>query len=182
MKTLIRSLLLLFCLSALPALAQSLYQVEIMLFSQSGSPLYSAPAPDYSWADEASWAEGDNTVDLRPVSDTLLRMTGEAEKLRRNGSDILLHQAWVQPADAELWVAAASGDALDEVYPAQALLRLQRDRFIELDATFWRNQLDYANRRLDASERIREQRRLRLDEVHYFDHQSLGALVRVSLR
>ncbi|SDT99640.1 CsiV family protein [Halopseudomonas salegens] len=182
MKALTRSLFLLLSLSALPALGQTLYQVEVLLFSQSGSPLYSAPMPQYQWADEAVWAERDNNADVRPVSETLLRMTGQADRLRQGGSSILLHQAWVQPADGNLTVAVAKGEPLDEVFPVQALISLQRDRFVELDATFWRNHIDRESRNLAASERLSEQRRLRLDEVHYLDHQSIGALVRVSRR
>lgn len=182
MKTLIRSLFVLFSLTAIPALAQPLYQVEVLLFSQSGSPLYSAPSPDYRWADNAVWADHENNADVRPVSDTLLRMTSEASRLQQNGNTILLHQAWVQPAESGLQVALASGEPLDEVFPVQALVSLQRDRFIELDATFWRNHINREERSLAASERLRDQRRMRLDEVHYLDHQSIGALVRVSRR
>ncbi len=182
MRALTRSLLVLLSLTNLPALAQTLYQVEVVLFSQSGSPLYSAPMPDYRWADDAVWADRDNNADVRPVSEPLLRMTSEASRLQQNGNTILLHQAWVQPADGSLQVALASGDPLDEVFPVQALVRLQRDRFIELDATFWRNHINRADRNLAASEHLRDQRRMRLDEVHYLDHQSIGALVRVSRR
>lgn len=181
MRALTRSLLVLLSLTTMPALAQTLYQVEVVLFSQSGSALYSA-TPDYRWADDAVWADRDNHADVRPVSDTLLRLNSQADRLRQNGSTILLHKAWVQPADSNLLVAAADGEPLDEVYPVQALVRLQRDRFIELDATFWRNHINRENRNLAASERLRDQRRLRLDEVHYLDHQSIGALVRVSRR
>ncbi|TVP90101.1 MAG: hypothetical protein EA348_06835 [Pseudomonadaceae bacterium] len=181
MRALTRSLLVLLSLTAMPALAQTLYQVEVVLFSQSGSALYSAP-PDYRWADDAVWADRDNPADVRPVSDTLLRLNSQADRLRQNGNTILLHKAWVQPADGNLLVAAADGEPLDEVYPVQALVRLQRDRFIELDATFWRNHINRESRNLAASERLRDQRRLRLDEVHYLDHQSIGALVRVSRR
>lgn len=67
----------------------------------------------------------------------------------------------------------AGGDLL---YPVQGLVSLDTDP-LSARVTLW---LNHATAAEPVSERLQTTRRLRLDETHYLDHRSLGALIRIS--
>lgn len=163
--------LLLSLLSPL-ALADRLYEVELIVFRQSAQPLQaSQPAPD-------DWAAG--TRPLGAGSERPLALTGEAARLTpAKGYEVLLHQAWQQTlGSVPSSVAFRGGEASFAHYPVQGTLELKAVRFVDLDARIWVNQFD-ADGLLTGSEQLKQSARLKDGELTYLDHGSIGALVRV---
>jgi hypothetical protein len=97
-----------------------------------------------------------------------------------------MHNAWIQPTDSRLKVAVHQGERLGDHFPVEAVVGLQRNQdSLTLDVKAWRHMA--ARDQTDqngtlVSEQLHQIRRLRLDEVHYLDHQSMGMLVKVSRR
>lgn len=157
------------------------YLVELLVFSQPGAQLVPASAPGDDWSDKAVVLEETARSDIRAIDPLRHQLEGDARKLESNGYQIKLHQAWLQPADAQLNVAVRQGHTLaatqgEQLYPAQGLISLS-DNPLSAKVTLW---LNHATAAEPVSERLQVSRRLRLDETHYLDHRSLGALIRVS--
>jgi hypothetical protein len=170
---LLRFLPLLLSLLSPLALADRLYEVEIIVFRQSSQPLQaSQPAPD-DWAARA-----------RPLgagSERPLALSNEAARLSgSNGYQVLLHQAWQQTlGGATSTVAFSSGKASFAHHPVEGILEMKSVRFVDLDAKIWVNQFD-ADGLLTGSEHLKQSARLKNGELTYLDHGSIGALIRVS--
>lgn len=176
-KVLLASLLL--CAS-LPAKAQE-YMIELVVFGQPGAQLVPAALPDPDWADRAVLLDGGFNDQVRAVDSHRHQLEAEARKLESSGYQIKLHRAWQQPADSHLSVALHEGPALvtadgQQLYPAQALVSLS-DTPLAARVTLWLNHPTAAD---PVSERLHVTRNLRLDQTHYLDHRSLGALIRVT--
>lgn len=165
-------------MSLAQAQSQNSYQVEVVIFSQPSAQLTPGTAPDYGWAEQATHLTETTRSDVRSLDSSRLALSSDASKLRSQGYKIVLHKIWTQPDNKGLAVAVHEGEEIDGLYPVQALLSLGQERLLEVDITAWIN-----NRTQDGefvSERIKQIRRLRLDETHYLDHQSMGMLVRIS--
>lgn len=160
------------------AQSQNTYQVEVVIFSQPSAQLTPGTPPSYDWADQATLLSETARSDVRQLDSSRHRLSSDAGKLSSQGYKVVLHQAWTQPDDGHLVVAVHEGQDMDGVYPVQALVRLDRKRLLEVDVTAWLNS-QTQNQEI-VSERIKQIRRLRLDETHYLDHQSMGMLIRVS--
>lgn len=160
------------------AQSQNQYQVELVIFSQPSAQLTRGTEPAYDWADRATKLSQTTRGDVRSLDSSRHSLSSEAGKLSAQGYKVVLHKAWTQPDDKNLVIAIHEGQELDGVYPVQALISLGRERLLEVDITAWIN-----NQTRDGeivSERIKQIRRLRLDETHYLDHQSMGMLIRIS--
>lgn len=162
------------------------YQVEAIVFAQPSAPISGNRAPDYNWADDAVMLEDTARSDVRKLDVTQFRMDREADKLAANGYRILMHQAWIQPADSNLQVAVHQGESLGEHYPVEAVLGLERaEESMALEVKAWRHTGARSQDGQAASilsEKLHQSRRLRLNDVHYLDHQSMGMLVRITSR
>lgn len=170
---LLRFLPLLLSLLSPLALADRLYEVEIIVFSQGGQPLpASQPAPD-------DWAAG--AQPLGAGSERPLALSSEASRLTpAKGYQVLLHQAWQQTlGSTPVTVAFSNGEASFAHYPVQGTLELKSVRFVDLDARIWVNRFD-ADGLLTGSEHLHQGARLKNGELTYLDHGSIGALIRVS--
>lgn len=155
------------------AFADGLFQVEVIVFRQAGEQIAaSQPAPD-------DWAVGSQALPAGSERGTAL--DNEAAKLNpSNGYQVLLHQAWSQNLSAApSKIAINTGNQQLGHYPVEGTLALsQQERLLNLEADFWINQFD-ADGLLSASERLKQGTRLKLDELTYLDHGSLGMLIRV---
>lgn len=160
------------------AQSQNNYQVELVIFSQPSAQLTPGTAPSYGWADQATKLSETTRSDVRMLDTSRHRLSSDAGKLSAQGYKVVLHQAWIQPDDKNLLIAVHEGQEMDAVYPVQALISLGRERLLEVDITAWLN--NQTQDRELISERIRQTRRLRLNETHYLDHQSMGILIRIS--
>lgn len=166
-------IVLLTLLCSTSALAERLYQVEAIVFRQSGELLSAGQLPPDNWAQDAIPVDGNTS---RSTS-----LNSEAAKLSPgNGYQVLLHQAWTQSVgDASTSrVAIHSGSESFGHYPVQGTLSLKQGRLIELDSDIWVNQFDAGV--LSDSERIKQSIRLKNNELTFLDNGSLGLLIRVS--
>ncbi|WP_150303980.1 CsiV family protein [Pseudomonas saliphila] len=172
-------LFLLMCSVTSLASAQD-YIVEVVLFTQPSSRIVAGPAPELDWKADAAELDSTTRSNVRPIDDSRHRLANEARKLSAQGSRILFHQAWTQPAGTP--VAVTKGEDLTgfDLYPVQGVVSLSRDNTLEANVAFWVNHEAASMDSEPVSERLKQSRRLRPDEVHYLDHQSLGMLIIVS--
>lgn len=162
------------------------YQVEAIVFAQPSAPIGGNRTPDIQWSDDAVMLDETARSDVRRLDDTQLRLDREANKLRAQGYQILMHSAWVQPADRSMKVAVHGGESLGDHYPVEAVVGLQRGQeAMQVDVKAWRHTAvgapGEATSRI-VSEQLNQTRRLRPDETHYLDHQGMGMLVRITRR
>lgn len=168
----LRFLPLLMALLAPTALAERLYEVEMIIFRQ-GSQVLPASQPVAE-----DWASGSNRLGMESQRSTSL--DSQADKLKASGNyQVLLHQAWQQTLRANMeQVSFTQGDGSFDQYPVQGVIGVSLAETLELEADIWVNQLDEQGLLLQ-SERLRESRRLSPGELTYLDHGSIGALIRV---
>ena len=166
-------LILLTLLSAAPAFAAGLYQIEVIVFRQAGEPIpASQSAPE-------DWSQGAQPLDATHERATALN--SEAAKLTpANGYQVLLHKAWSQNLSATPnMVSVTSGEQQLGHYPVEGTLALTLDRSVDAQADFWINQFDGSGL-ISSSERLRQGTRLKNGELTFLDHGNLGILIRIS--
>lgn len=178
---LIRSLAL--AVLAFSALAKADHIVEVVVFSQPGAPVVAGVPPDHDWDRNAVSLHDTARRDVRSIDKSRYTLDSQAEKLANNGYEIKLHQAWIQPADKGMTVAVHDDNNISIInnallYSAQGLVTLKDEPLIAA-VSFWLNMANTDQGEL-VSERLHMTRRLRLNEVHYLDHKSMGMLIRIS--
>jgi len=166
-------LILLSLFSSTTALAESLYQVEVIVFRQAGEPISAGQLPPDNWAQNALPVDGSNSRNTA--------LNAEADKLSpSSGYQVLLHQAWSQSlGDSSSRVAISTGNQQFGHYPVEGTISLRAGRLIELDSDVWINQLDDSGT-ISDSERIKQSSRLKSGELTFVDNGSTGLLIRVS--
>nr|MBO2510007.1 hypothetical protein [Gammaproteobacteria bacterium] len=166
-----RSLALLLALFAPLALADALYQVELVIFRQAGDPVpASQPAPD-DWAGGAPSIAGNERA--TSLDEAVARLTPD------NGYKVLLHKAWIQTISAvPNSVAVSTGEARFGHYPVEGTLSMSLNRVTEANLDFWINQFD-AHGLLTSSERLKQSARLKNGKLTYLDHSNLGVLIKI---
>ncbi len=155
--------------AALSAAGTTLYDIEVLVFENrqpglEGGETWKETTKENAELNQAALPEG------APAPDSALSQAAAA--LERGGQHrILVHRRWQQTAEAKT---------------ASAPLRLQ-SAGRELDGTmrFYLNRLLYVEMDLvlqgvGTAYPLTEHRRVRPQEIHYFDHPRLGALVRVT--
>lgn len=165
------ALLTLLCSTS--ALAERLYQVEAIVFRQSGELISAGQLPPDNWAQNALPVDSSNSRSTA--------LNSEAAKLSPgNGYQVLLHQAWTQSVGdaAPSRVAINGGSESFGHYPVQGTISLKQGRYIELDSDIWVNQFEAGV--LSDSERIKQSIRLKNNELTFLDNGSLGLLIRIS--
>jgi hypothetical protein len=173
MRSLAVLVLPLLCLfSSTTALADTLYQVETIVFRQSEQAIAATQLPKDDWAEGA-----------RPFDSSISRVTtliDEASKLTpESGFQILLHKAWEQSiGSASSSVAISNGEGHFGHFPVQGTITLREKRPVELDTAIWVNRFD-EHGALIESERIKQTSRLNIGELTYIDGGSIGMLIRV---
>jgi hypothetical protein len=149
------------------AQATARYSVEVVVFQQPGlappaatvmtMPLAQAPAGRVDVLPSSAWQLGNVEGGLR----------------RSAGYRVLGHAAWVATVPANGTLAAR----IEEVLPGSGLsgaVAVQRGQFL-----FLRLELDYATPDGRVYQ-LRERRRVKFNERHYFDHPALGVVAVVS--
>ncbi|UAW96988.1 hypothetical protein KEM63_09065 [Halopseudomonas nanhaiensis] len=178
----------LLCLSLLPSVVQAQSTenviVEVALFSQPSARLLPAESADLDWADSAIVLSETANSQVRSIDVTRRQLGDEMDRLARQGYRLHLHTAWTQPLGLGNPIAVSDDDAtsspdagVDPLPRVQGLVSVKQNQGLEADVSFWLNQ-GTADGRL-VTEKLRQTRRLRLDETHYLDHPSLGVLIRV---
>ena len=135
--------------------ARGNYHVEVIIFKQQGSAPGNKP-PEFTNAPNFAKTWPSKTVYLN----------SHAQKMRNSGKyQILTHSAWGQRS-ASYNKSAAKTLAINGI-----------SGFIKIYAT----QLLIADIKLNfEGHALSERRRLKLNEVHYFDNNGFGVLMRVS--
>ncbi|MET1080256.1 MAG: CsiV family protein [Pseudomonas sp.] len=169
----LRHLTLLLTLLTPMALADGLYQVELILFRQAAEPISAGQVAPDDWAGGAPALAAES---LRGIS-----LDSEAARLTPDkGYQVLLHKAWQQNLSATpSKVALSEGTSQFGHAPIEGTLSLQQARFVDVQADFWINQFS-ADGLLSGSERLKQSNRLKTGELTFLDHGHLGLLIKVS--
>jgi hypothetical protein len=166
----------------------ALYDVEVVVF-RNRSP----QADGEQWPQRR--VEADRGFSSKPVETGIEELAREqrslqavADSMQRSGAyDVLLHTAWRQPGlDRTLAQPYTVPHGLERRgYRLEGTIRLVRERFLHLDidlllskppATFIPGQaMDIP----DPVYELKEARRVRRGELHYFDHPWLGVIAQV---
>jgi len=170
---LFRSLFLLLTLVAPAAFADGAYQVEMILFRQSGEPAATRQLAPEDWDAGAQRIGHDN--ERSPALNDL------AGKLQGSGSyEVLMQRAWQQTLGAEpSRMAVTKGQEQLGHFPVEGTISLALGRFTDIDAQFWVNQLD-AHGVVVSSERLKQNARVKNGELTYLDNGNLALLIKVS--
>jgi hypothetical protein len=171
------------------ARAEPLYQIEVLVFARTG-----APAGDETWfpSESAKPPAGVEQAILptgAPSADSPLRAARQALQ-ENSGYRVLAYNSWTQNAQArgsaQTFRLRGDNDANPRELDGTARFYSNRALYVELDLAL-EGQDPNAGllERLSVGDkpvlfRIRESRRMRARETHYFDHPVFGALVRVT--
>jgi hypothetical protein len=197
MRTTFRALCFLALIGAGPAPAfAASYQVELIVFA------YRTPHADgEQWATdgglpgrEGMAVLGAATGGVPPLPATSYRLNGIMGALRRGGRYApVLHTSWLQSAPGQYRGVYFSYPAPEstafspdpELPRAQGSVRLRVARylFVDVDVAYLPDaaQPDAPSLPADpVTVRLQESRKIKLNEVHYFDHPLFGVLLQVS--
>ncbi len=154
------------------------YIVEIIVFENDGS---SDGGEIWRGIEEGPLMEdavflADNDFKIAELGADQLELSGAANTLRRSGRySILIHKAWIQPGftrDQAKNVRIQTESGL-----LDGTVRLEGGRYLHLYLDFVYNP---PVRFTGASfMRLKQKRRVRKRELHYFDHPRFGVLVMV---
>ena len=155
----------------------SLYEVEVVVFENKHTP--TGGESDSAGKNAAPIPGLDNAI--APIAPTTgsYKLAG-ATQLEKDGQyRVLTHQRWIQPMDGKAAVKArriSAGNELD------GLVRVYLSRYLHADVQLALKDETGAGDKRGAARyyRLDEQRRVKNQEIHYFDHPRLGVLLRVS--
>lgn len=204
-----RALILLAWLGAPASLwaADALYQVEIIVFARdsgdSEDSLRSSDQLRYPARTVSLGAEGSGPLQALPA--TSLQLKREADALAQRRLRVLSHQAWLWPSvppGQATAVVIEGGRQVGSHHELEGYIALGADHFLHIDTQLWLSRfggedtganalqlppvpgvVPAATEESAVANRIfllREQRRMRSGELHYFDHSRLGLLVQVT--
>jgi hypothetical protein len=175
------ALLLLFVFGTLPARAasaekESTYEIEVVVFENRlpeliGEEMLARDA-------EARVKKPDNTVTLEAAVSGPYLHPAITSLLNQDGHyRVLAHQHWKQTIDAR---TVARPVRVAAVNPAEleGTIRFFMSRHLHLDVNLLFREVTTGSG--DIVYRLSEQRKLKSQETHYFDHPKLGVLVRVT--
>lgn len=166
-------------LFSLPAQAQQWYKVELIVF-ENLNPNASEKWPVMPPREPLRLSPGSANNFVQPASREDLN--DSAQRLRNSaGYRVLTHSAWMQPAlsRSRAQPIAISGERLE------GQIRIHVATYLHADLDLWL--LDSQSSSVSAdgelhgarNPNLKELRRLRSRQVHYFDHPRLGALLRM---
>lgn len=166
--------LLLAVLSSPITVAQQRYQLEVIVFEhlKEDGGLWSRQdeRPDWGGALDLKNMNGGGFTALSPGS---FKMGGVYRVLRSSQNyQPLLHRAWMQqglPGARARPVRVSSDNGQIE-----GTVKLRQARFLDVDVD-----LIYAIG-TEKYARLQESRRMKLKELHYFDHPLFGAIIQVT--
>lgn len=151
------------------------YEVEVLVFETQLPELEGAEL----WTRIERTAEATGTVapkEMEPTED----FAKIAEALRADGRyRLMLHRRWVQTAEPKSNAPAVPLTSWDRELDGRLHFYLSRFLHVELNLLF-QPLTSAIGGDAAPSYVIREQRRVRSNDLHYFDHPRFGALVRVT--
>ncbi|HEX7044433.1 MAG TPA: CsiV family protein [Burkholderiales bacterium] len=170
--------LLLLCCNAIPALAATgaaaSYEIEVLVFEIRLPDLEGAEL----WTRIEQPSEAAQTVSPREMTPTE-DFTSIADALRADGRyRVMLHKRWVQPAEPRSSGSAVALASWDR--ELEGALRFYVSRFLHVELRLlFQPRATAIGSDAAPSYVIEEERRVRSNDLHYFDHPKFGVLVRV---
>ncbi|HUO79965.1 MAG TPA: CsiV family protein [Steroidobacteraceae bacterium] len=151
-----------------PPAGSARYLVEILVFRQPGDLPPAMPAPPLANVTTIA-----GRVELLPESAWQL---GSAEQAlaRRGGYELLAHAAWAAIVPANGRTTARLDEVLKEGTPLAGTVGLQRSQYLFLGVD-----VDY-RAAPGVVYGLREKRRIKFGERHYFDHPAFGVVAQVT--
>jgi hypothetical protein len=186
--------------------AETLYQVEVIVFARdsgdSEDSLRSSSELQYPVRTVPLGAEGGNGP-FQALPASSLQLKREADALTQRRMRVLTHQAWLWPGVAPgqaIPVAISGGRQNGAHRELEGYIAMSAGHFLQIDTQLWLSRfggdgagalplppvpgtVPASDEASSAASRIfllREQRRMRSGELHYFDHSRLGLLVQVT--
>lgn len=168
----------LMCFS-LPAHAQQWYKVELIVF-ENLNPNASEKWPVMPPREPLRLSTDSANNFVQPASREALN--DSAQRLRNSaGYRVLTHSSWMQPAlnRSRAQPIAISGERLE------GQIRIYAATYLHVDLDLWLQESRASSVGRDGelqgphNPNLKELRRLRSRQVHYFDHPRLGALLRM---
>lgn len=155
-----------------------LYTVELLLFRQASPALNEEfwperPLPDFSDAHTPLATDGMPLSLLEELPKTLYALNDEANRLARQGYQILYHQSWLEQFAPNQRSKLLLVDPLGSY---EGTVRIERQRYLHVypDITYYTAS---GGEQMAPTLNFREERRMRSEELHYIDHPVLGMLV-----
>ena len=156
--------------------APGAYEVEVLVFEQRLPELEA----NEQWTTKAAAPTATDGITLG-ITPTASDLTPVATKLQNDGRyRVLLHRRWVQGADnkanAKPVVLGGENEEL------AGYLRFYMSRYLHVELNLGFRPATGAvgtDGGSPAAYRLNEQRRIKSQETHYFDHPKFGAVVRV---
>ena len=171
---------LLFCLSFLlttNSFSAPIYKVEVLIFEHTESTAFVDEKDKEKWrelkenfstVDSLFVEEGEGMIKELPSSS--LNLVQVRNKLEDSDSyRVLYHKSWSQPVLSEEQSTAARIEVSGIV---DGTINLMKKKYLHMKT-------DLVFNSLEGSVKLKENRRLKSKELHYFDHPLFGLLVRV---
>lgn len=144
------------------------FQLEMLIFRQPGPAPKATPVPVRPGA-----ITSPGRVEILPPDGRWL-LGGARDALARRGYATLGHAAWTATVPANGRTTARLEDVLKPGSPIAGTVALQRSQYLFLGVD-----IDYVGA-ADAVYGVRERRRVKFGERHYFDHPAYGAIAVVT--
>lgn len=168
---------LLLSLISLPAQAQQWYHTEVLVFEHLAN-VSDEQAPRMPLVGKPPLNPDSKTNRLQPASNTDLN--GIASRLNNSGGyRVITHESWQQPFTSKNSAPAVG-------LGSQSLagsVRFFRGTYLHADLDLWfrgaNNQTPQRETGEPRRPHLSESRRIRSEEIHYFDHPDFGVLIRI---
>lgn len=184
------SVILCLLLSLVAVSARAEYQVEVVVFAHTA-----ADADGEQWIDDTGLPDTSGfavlgvppdpgAAALAPLPASSHRLGGVVGALRRGGRyRTLFHAAWLHPEGGRLrgaYISLPAPAAVPDAGPELAgSVRLRVTRFLHADVDMaFLAEVPATGAAVHVH--LQESRKIRLNEVHYFDHPLFGVILQVS--
>ncbi|WP_152417604.1 CsiV family protein [Methylophaga lonarensis] len=170
------------------AYAQQWYQVELVVF-ENLSPISSEASPAMPMQEAAPLTVDTRNNRIQPASRE--ELSAVADRLRRSsGYRVHTHLAWQQPILGPRQSQAVAVTSDNNLINGQ--IRLRRGTYLHADLDLWfmentgagawsdSGSLSSANYSGPRNPNLKESRRVRSGQLHYFDHPRFGALLKLT--
>jgi hypothetical protein len=144
------------------------FQIEMLVFRQPGPAPRAAPVPVRPAAITSA-----GRVEVL-AADGRWQLAAAREALARRGYGTLGHAAWTATVPTNGRTTARLEDVLKAGSPLAGTIALQRSQYLFLGVD-----IDYVSA-ADTVYGVRERRRVKFGERHYFDHPAYGAIAIVT--
>jgi hypothetical protein len=203
-------ILIILALSFLSINVQAAYQVEIIIFEHlfhdaEGEVSHTGlKMPDLSNTVQLSSDTGEEDTAFRILPSSMYKLDGVYSELRSSREyRPIFHIAWQQPQLTQsrskyVHIRKADGisqqdDAIDQRVKLEGVIRIRSSQFLhaDVDLFYFINELSESFINANAGSQdtslvqatfveLNESRRMKLNELHYFDHPVFGMLMRIS--